>query len=196
MLIQIEKPRRGGGKALVEKMFSAFRVRFGPKRKVLEDAVFVSEPGTSHFLQGISGTPRRKAGFPVQRLTDRELEFLEHIGRGKGTREIASVPEIGPRTVDTHRTPIREKVGLGDGNELVQFAARWVESLPVDWPPPHKLRCGSGPPERLAADATGSLTRCSSPLASRVRARGPGVFSSSPRAFPQLNHSTNYRWLP
>jgi DNA-binding NarL/FixJ family response regulator len=129
-LIYAERVLRAGGRGYVTKEAPA-EVLLQAIRKVLEGGIFVSECVTGHLLRGLSGNPGQKAGFPVQRLSDRELEVFEHIGRGKGTHEIASMLGISPRTVDAHRTHIREKLGLGDGNELVRFAVRWVESQPV-----------------------------------------------------------------
>lgn len=126
-LIYAERVLRAGGRGYVAKEAPS-EVLLRAIRKVLAGGVFVSEVVTNHFLHGLSGGAEQKSSFPIQRLTDRELEVFEHVGRGKSTLDIAGLLNISPRTVDAHRTHIREKLGLGDGNELIRFAVRWIES--------------------------------------------------------------------
>lgn len=126
-LIYAERVLRAGGRGYVAKEAPA-EVLLHAIRKVLEGGVFVSELVATHFLHGLSGNSGLKSSFPIQRLTDRELEVFEHVGRGKSTHDIGSLLGISPRTVDAHRTHIREKLGLADGNELIRFAVRWIES--------------------------------------------------------------------
>lgn len=55
------------------------------------------------------------------------MEVFELIGQAKSNQDIASRLGISPRTLDAHRAHIREKLGLGDSNELTRYAIRWVE---------------------------------------------------------------------
>jgi DNA-binding NarL/FixJ family response regulator len=126
-LIYAERVLRAGGRGYVPKEAPA-EVLLRAIRRVLDGGVFVSESVTSHFLHGLSGSSDQRSSFPIQRLTDRELEVFEHVGKGKSSLEIATLLTISPRTVDAHRTHIREKLGLADGNDLIRFAVRWVES--------------------------------------------------------------------
>src|SRR5207244_12068813 len=48
----------------------------------------------------------------VERLSDRELEILELIGKGKDVREIAKLLHLSPKTVETHRSHIKDKLDL------------------------------------------------------------------------------------
>jgi DNA-binding NarL/FixJ family response regulator len=126
-LIYAERVLRAGGRGYVAKE-SPSEVLLRAIRRVLDGGVFVSDAVANHFLHGLSGGSEKMTSFPIQRLTDRELEVFELVGRGKSTLEIANLLGISPRTVDAHRTHIREKLGLGDGNELIRFAVRWIES--------------------------------------------------------------------
>lgn len=97
-------------------------------RMVLDGGVYASPTITAHLLQTISnGKSQTKARFPMERLTDREMEVFELIGSARSNHDIASRLGISPRTVDAHRSHIREKLGLGDCNELTRQAIRWVE---------------------------------------------------------------------
>jgi DNA-binding NarL/FixJ family response regulator len=64
----------------------------------------------------------------VERLTDRELQIFELIGRGAGTRAIAEQLHVSIHTIETHRENIRAKLSLSTGRELMQHAVRWVLS--------------------------------------------------------------------
>lgn len=126
-LIYAERILRAGGRGYIMKEAPA-EVLIGAIRRVLKGGVFVSESVNDHFLIGMSGGHPRTASFPLQRLTDRELEVFELLGSGDGNHEIARQLSISPRTVDAHRANIREKLGIGDGNALTRYAVRWVES--------------------------------------------------------------------
>lgn len=61
------------------------------------------------------------------RLTDRELEVFELIGKGQGTREIAAYLNRSVSAVETCRINIKEKLHIRDCAQLVCRAVRWVE---------------------------------------------------------------------
>ena len=62
----------------------------------------------------------------VERLSDRELEILELIGKGKEVREIAKQLHVSPKTVETHRAHIKDKLDLKNSREVARFALGWV----------------------------------------------------------------------
>src|SRR5438309_8528854 len=63
----------------------------------------------------------------VERLSDRELEILELIGKGKDVREIAKLLHLSPKTVETHRAHIKEKLNLQNARQVARFAVQWLE---------------------------------------------------------------------
>ena len=65
---------------------------------------------------------------PIERLSDREIEVFELIGRGLGTRDIADRLCVSVKTIDSHREHIKQKLKLASANELVQHATQWVLS--------------------------------------------------------------------
>ena len=96
---------------------------------VLDGGIYASAAVTGHFLHTLSaGKGKAKSSFPLERLTDREMEIFELIGHGKGNRDIAGQLGVSSRTVDTHRINIREKLGLPDGTALTRYAVRWIEA--------------------------------------------------------------------
>lgn len=65
----------------------------------------------------------------IDRLTDRELEVLQCVGRGLGTSRIAQHLNLSVKTIETYRARIKEKLVLPDAQALVEFAVRWVRGL-------------------------------------------------------------------
>ena len=63
---------------------------------------------------------------PIQRLSNRELEVFELIGRGHTTGAIARQLHLSVHTIDTHRAKIRHKLGVKNGAELMQRAVQWI----------------------------------------------------------------------
>lgn len=55
-------------------------------------------------------------------LTNRESEVLELIAQGMNNQTIAEKLFISPRTVDTHRTNIMQKLNVHDAANLVRYA--------------------------------------------------------------------------
>lgn len=64
---------------------------------------------------------------PTDKLSDRELEILELIGKGRDVREIAKALHISAKTVETHRAHIKEKLNLKNARQVTRFAVQWLE---------------------------------------------------------------------
>ena len=64
----------------------------------------------------------------VERLSDRELEILELIGKGHEVRHIAKLLHLSPKTVETHRAHIKDKLDLKNSREVARFALQWLSA--------------------------------------------------------------------
>jgi DNA-binding NarL/FixJ family response regulator len=64
----------------------------------------------------------------VERLSDRELEILELIGKGTEVRQIAKLLHLSPKTVETHRAHIKDKLDLKNAREVARFAVQWLDA--------------------------------------------------------------------
>jgi len=64
----------------------------------------------------------------IESLSDRELEVLELIGNGLGSREIAQKLHLSIKTIESHREHIKNKLSIDSTAELAQHATRWVET--------------------------------------------------------------------
>lgn len=99
----------------------------GALRKVLQGGMYVSPQFSEQLLrQSIQSEDERSASLE-NRLSPRELEVLELLGRGLGMREIASKLEISPKTIETHRRHIERKFGFKTSAEMRHFALGWVD---------------------------------------------------------------------
>ena len=59
-----------------------------------------------------------------ERLTERERDVLRYTAQGHSAPEIGEKLHISPKTVDTYKQRIHEKLGLAHRTEYVQFALR------------------------------------------------------------------------
>jgi DNA-binding NarL/FixJ family response regulator len=81
-------------------------------------------PAVSKHL--IADYIRRAGGeaSPLELLTPRQRETLQLIAEGYTTKEIARLLHVSPKTVETHRTQLMEKLDIHDIAGLVRYAIR------------------------------------------------------------------------
>ena len=122
-----ERALRAGARGYVMKETAAENL-IKASRRVLGGSIYLSEQMAGVMLELVTGHRNKQTASPLERLTDRELEVLQLIGEGKATRHIAELLNVSVRTVDAHRAHIKDKLQLPDGNALVRYAVRWMES--------------------------------------------------------------------
>jgi DNA-binding NarL/FixJ family response regulator len=66
----------------------------------------------------------RHSASPLESLSTRERQVLQHIVNGKTSGEVAALLSLSPKSVDTYRSRIMRKLGIGDMPGLVKFAIR------------------------------------------------------------------------
>ena len=57
-------------------------------------------------------------------LTEREREILQLLAEGKSNKEVATILDVSPYTIETHRTNLMQKLGLHNTAEIVLYAVR------------------------------------------------------------------------
>ena len=97
-------------------------------RRVLRGEVFVSDQAASKILRLLSDNRTSDNSSPIDRLSDRELEVFRMIGEGYRTRHIADRLTISPKTVESYKARLKQKLMLKDAAELARYAAEWVKS--------------------------------------------------------------------
>lgn len=90
-------------------------------RTVARGDVFLYPSAATLLLRGFNAKSE-KGRDPVERLTDREREVLALTVEGFSSSEIGRKLFISPKTVDTYRARIMEKLDLHHRSELVRFA--------------------------------------------------------------------------
>ena len=95
-------------------------------RQVLAKRIYLSDKVSARILEYVVG--KRTEASPIKRLSDREWEVFQLIGRGRSTVQIAEELHLSPKTVEAHRAHVKEKLDLRTMTELVSFASRWVET--------------------------------------------------------------------
>jgi len=121
-----ERALRAGAKGYVMKQEATGKVMTAI-RKVLAGDVYVSETMAAKMLTQFVGAPPGEGDeSPIARLSDRELEIFTMIGRGLGTREIATKLFLSVKTVEAHREHIKDKLKLKSGTELMRHAVQYV----------------------------------------------------------------------
>lgn len=94
-------------------------------RRVLAGGIYVSDRIGDSMIQRFTVSGRAQRTDPIDRLSNRELQVLNLIGRGKTTREIAENLNLSVKTVESHRQRIKKKLNLHTAPQLVQFAVNW-----------------------------------------------------------------------
>ncbi len=95
-------------------------------REVLAGRPYLSHDMSSKLITNFASGSNQAN--PTDKLSDRELEILELIGKGRDVREIAQALHISTKTVETHRAHIKEKLNLKNARQVTRFAVQWLES--------------------------------------------------------------------
>lgn len=66
--------------------------------------------------------PKAPGPSPIEKLSAREREILQMVVEGKSSSDISKILFLSPKTVDTYRSRIMEKLGIHDIPSLVKFA--------------------------------------------------------------------------
>lgn len=89
---------------------------------VSSGATYLSPRITSQLLQSKG---LRQADAPAQSaLTPRQVEVLKRLALGRSIKEIAFELQLSPKTVETYRAQIMERLGIHDLASLVRYAIR------------------------------------------------------------------------
>jgi DNA-binding NarL/FixJ family response regulator len=84
---------------------------------------YLSAPLSERAITALTSRPADQSD-PLAALTPREREVLLLAAEGFGMAEVAEKLFISPRTAETHRTNLMQKLGLQSQTDLVRFAIR------------------------------------------------------------------------
>lgn len=122
-----ERALNNGASGYINKQDSAQQLLKGI-RQVINNKIFVNSEITKRLQkqeQLSHHTPSIKKS-TIVKLSDRELQVFDFIGRGMKTKDIASKLKLSTKTIETHRRHIKDKLSLTSGTELVHAAIMWT----------------------------------------------------------------------
>jgi DNA-binding NarL/FixJ family response regulator len=124
-----ERALRAGAVGYVSK-HEASRTIVQAVRTILTGKLYLSPNLTELVVQRafVAGADLSRPA--VDRLTEREREVFELIGQGLSSRQIAVKLDVSPKTIETHREHIKEKLELTTSTELTRYAVQWVLENP------------------------------------------------------------------
>lgn len=93
-------------------------------RTVHRGRKYLNQEISDIVLQEISDVKKDSEEIGVDILTNRESEILQLIAEGNSTKRIAEVLFISPKTVESHRANIMEKLNIHNIPELTKYAIR------------------------------------------------------------------------
>jgi DNA-binding NarL/FixJ family response regulator len=122
-----ERVLRAGGRGYIMKEQGGKKI-IEAIRRVLSGQIYVSEKLNAILLETLTGRRADSGRGGLGKLSDREFEIFQLIGKGRSTQEIAKQLHLSPKTVEVHRANIKQKLGLASGAELVRHAIRLNEA--------------------------------------------------------------------
>ena len=122
-----ERALRAGARGYIMKREATKKVLQGI-RGVLAGKLCLSDKMAMVMAEKfVDGRPKT-AGSVIEKLSDRELEVFQLLGRGYSTRRIADEMHVSFKTVQAFCARIKEKLQLTNATELLHEALRWHES--------------------------------------------------------------------
>lgn len=127
-LIYAERVLRAGALGYICKNASSEQVLV---RQVLRGEMFVSEGVKDRMVNRLVGARHQNVAFPIDTLSDRELEVFRAIGNGLSTRQIAENLCLSIKTIETYREHLKVKLSMENSSALVRHAIQWMRDEPT-----------------------------------------------------------------
>ena len=84
--------------------------------------------GRRYFSEGVEPPAQTRRGYsgstasPIDSLSPRELEVIQFVVEGKTSAEIAEILKLSPKSIETYRSRLMQKLSIGTISALVKFA--------------------------------------------------------------------------
>lgn len=94
--------------------------------KVIAGEIAVGQRLVKRVLTRLMHGAREPAPSPLACLTNRELEVFRLLGQARVRREMAQQLHLSAKTIETHQSNIRKKLGLSTSNQLRKLAVEFL----------------------------------------------------------------------
>ena len=120
-----ERALRAGAMGYINKEQATVAI-IGAIRTILRGDIFLDPKISAKLLNRVVFGNEAAGRSPSDVLSDRELQTFEWIGRGLKTCDIANKMQLSPKTIETYRARIKEKLELDDMPALTREAVQWI----------------------------------------------------------------------
>lgn len=95
--------------------------------EILNGGVYLNPDLSNELLLKYTRSDQEGAVSPLDPLSDRELEVFQLMGKGLTRNEIGDTLSLSPKTIDSHRGCIKDKLSIKSNAELRRRATIWLE---------------------------------------------------------------------
>jgi len=117
----VHRALRAGAAGYLTK-FSAVSEVADAIRRVVAGKRYLSRSIAEDMIDSYARDVEQKS--PLESLSGRERQVLQLLAEGRSTVQIGTQLSVSPRTVETYRARLMEKLNLKEFRDLVLFAAR------------------------------------------------------------------------
>jgi DNA-binding NarL/FixJ family response regulator len=124
--VYAERALRAGAAGFVSKSEQTTTI-LDAIRRVLAGEVYL-HPDLMNLIvrRNVAGLNTDAQVDSLSELSNRELEVFQLTGQGLDTVAVAERLRVSPKTIETYKARIKEKLGLSSGGEMLFRAMRWV----------------------------------------------------------------------
>lgn len=123
-LLYAERCLRAGASGYIMKSEGHDKIVQG-LREVLAGKIFISDAVRERIFRKAINYPNSSQTNLEELLSDREFEVYRLIGKGLTTQQIAGNLNVSPKTIQSYRNNLKEKLGIENATELTQRAVLW-----------------------------------------------------------------------
>ncbi len=95
-------------------------------RQIISGKLYLSNQMSEKMLDKLVKPSPGISESSVEILSDRELEVFRLFGLGMSTKEIADKIHVSPKTVQSYRVRIKDKMNIEKTSELLKHAIQWA----------------------------------------------------------------------
>ena len=95
-------------------------------RQVMQGELYVSKNFSDQMMEAVTNSMQTDTTIPENTLSDRERDVFELIGTGLSSIQIAEQLELSSKTVESHKSHIRQKLDVSSAALLQERASQWL----------------------------------------------------------------------